>query len=382
MTFEAGANYNTLETDYENNAFPPGRRDYYDYNAGVRLNQPLYNRFVSLTYDQAKIAVQQAENQLTFASQELMTRVAEAYFKVLQARTNLDTKGAEKRAVAEQLEQAKRNFTVGTATITDSREAQARFDLVVAEEVVLQNDLEVSLRGLEQIVGRPVVEPAGLRLPVSLAPPDPADMNAWVEQAYQSSLQVAVAQQSLELFAQEVKRATAGHGPTVDAVGSLTYNYSDSSPQGIGSELQSLIVGLKLNIPIYQGGGISAKVREALANQERARQELENVRRTVALATRTAYLGVTSGLAQVKAFEQAVGSTRLQRESTKLGQEVGVRTAVDVLDADRQLAEAQRGLAEAVYKSIISQLQLKSAVGKLAEGDLAAVNRLLKEDPN
>jgi outer membrane protein len=382
VNFEAGANYNTQDAEAENNAFPPGKRDYYDYKTEVRLVQPLYNRVVGLTNDQARIAVRQAENILTIASQDLMTRVAEAYFKVLQARTNLDTVGAEKRAVAELLEQAKRNFTVGTATITDSREAQARYDLVIAQEVVAQNELEVSLRGLEQIVGMPLVEPAGLRLPVSLAPPDPADMNAWVEQAYQSNLQVAVTQQSLELFSLEVKRTSAGHGPTVDAIGSLSHNYSDSSLQGYGTDVQSLVVGVQLRIPLYQGGAINSKVREALANQERARQELENVRRSVALATRTAYLGVTSGLAQVKAFEQAVSSTRLQRESTKLGQEVGVRTAVDVLDADRQLAVAQRSLAESLYKSIVSQLQLKAAVGKLAEPDLAAVNRLLKEDPN
>jgi len=247
---------------------------------------------------------------------------------------------------------------------------------------VAENALEVSQRALEQIVGRPVGELAGLSLPIALNAPEPADMNAWVEQAYQSSLQIALFQQGLDLAAREVQRASAGHRPTLDAVGSLTQNYADSSPQGIGSDQQALVVGVQLNIPLYQGGAISSRTRQAVAEQERARQDLENARRTAALQTRQAYLGVTSGLGQVKALEQAVASTELQLESTKLGQEVGVRTAVDVLNAEQQLSIARRDLAQALYNTILSQLQLMAAVGKLGEADLADVNRLLTENQN
>jgi outer membrane protein len=380
VNFGAGTNYNDVDTEYKNNVFPSGQRDFYDYNYGLNVTQPLYRRQNSVTYEQAKIQVKQAENQLSAASQDLMTRVAKAYFDVLLARANLTTIRSQKTAVAEQLEQAKRNFIVGTATITDSREAQARYDLVVAQELGAENDLEVRVRALEQIVGKPVGELAGLSLPVTLNPPEPVDMNAWVEQAYASSLQVALAQQSLEIAAREVDKSQAGHYPTLDAVGSLTQNYASSSAQGIGSDVRALVVGVQLNIPLYQGGAISSRVREAVANQERARQDLENARHTVALQTRQAYLGVTSGLGQVKALEQAVASTQLQLESTKLGQEVGVRTAVDVLNADQQLALARRDFANAIYTTILSQLQLKAAVGKLTEADLADVNRLLREN--
>ena len=380
INFSAGTHYNDVYTDYKNNVFPSGQRDYYDYNYGINLTQPLYRRLNGAIYDQAKVQVRQAETQLSAASQDLMTRVAQGYFDVLLARANLSTIRSQKTAVAEQLEQAKRNFIVGTATITDSREAQARYDLVVAQELVGENDLEVKSRALEQIVGKPVGKLAGLSTPVTLNPPEPADMAAWVEQAYQSSLQVAFSQQSVEIAAQEIKKADAGHYPTLDAVGSLTENYANSSPQGIGSDIKALVVGVQLNVPLYQGGGISSRVREAVAGQERARQELESARRAVALQTRTAFLGVTSGLGQIKALRQAVESTRLQRESTKLGQEVGVRTAVDVLNAEQQLAAAERDLAQAVYNTIVSQLKLKAAVGKLAEADLADVNRFLKED--
>jgi outer membrane protein len=379
INFGAATHYNWTDSDYPSNIFAGGRNNYYDYNYGINVVQPLYRRQNNATYDQAKVLVKQAETQLSFSGQELMTRVAQGYFDVLQARANLMTIRSQKVAVAEQLEQAKRNFIVGTATITDSREAQARYDLVIAQELAAVNDLEVRSRALEQIVGKPVGKLAGLGTPVTLNPPEPANMDAWVEQAYQSSLQVASAQQSLEIAAQEVKKADAGHYPTLDAIGSLSDNYAKSSPAGYGSDIKALAIGVQLNIPLYQGGGISSRVREAVAGQERARQDLEAARRAVAQQTRTAYLGVTSGLGQIKAYEQAVGSTKLQLESTKLGQEVGVRTAVDVLNAEQQLAAAQRDLASAVYGTIVNQLKLKAAVGKLAEADLADVNVLLKE---
>jgi len=380
VNFGAGTHYNDVNSRYTTPTFPSGQVEFYDYNYGVNLTQPLYRRQNNATYEQAKVQTKQAETQLTAAAQDLMTRVAQGYFDVLLARANLSTILSQKTAVAEQLEQAKRNFIVGTATITDSREAQARYDLVVAQQLVAENDLEVKNRALEQIVGKPVGRLAGLTTPVTLNPPQPADMGAWVEQAYQSSLQVALAQQNVDIAVQEVKKADAGHYPTLDAVASMTETYASNSTFGFGSDVKALVVGVQLNIPIYQGGGISSKVREAVAGQERARQDLENARRAVALQTRTAYLGVTSGLGQIKALEQAVGSTKLQLESTKLGQEVGVRTAVDVLNAEQQLAAAQRDLAQAVYSTIVNQLKLKAAVGKLAEADLADVNNFLKED--
>jgi len=379
VNFGAGANYNDLDVEYKNSTFASGKRDFYDYNYGVSVTQPIYRSQNALIYEQAKIQLRQAQTQLAAAAQELMTRVAQAYFDVLLARANLSTIESQKVAVAEQLEQAKRNFVVGTATITDSREAQARYDLVVAQELGAQNELEVRHRVLEQLVGKPVGELAGLSSPVMLNAPQPTEMNAWVEQAYQSSLQIAAAQHGVELAARESERASAGHRPTLDAVGSVSQNYASSSAQGIGSEVRALVIGVQLNVPLYQGGAISSRVREALANQERARQDLENARRSAALQTRQAYLGVTSGLAQVTALRQAVASTQLQLESTKLGQEVGVRTAVDVLNAEQQLSLARRDLSQSLYSTILNQLRLKAAVGKLAETDLSDINALLKD---
>ena len=280
----------------------------------------------------------------------------------------------------EQLEQAKRNFVVGTATITDQRETQARSDLVVAQELGAENDLRVATEAVQVLTGEPLQgEVAGLKPGVSLTSPSPTDMNAWVEQSMQSSLQVLRAQQTLEIAQTEVKRQRAGHQPTLDLVGSLSRNDQESSAFGVGSDTQSGVIGLQFSLPLYQGGAISSRTREAVAAQERAAQELQQARRQVAQATREAYLGVTSGIAQVGAFEQAVASTGLQLESTKLGQQVGVRTQVDVLNAEQQIAIAQRDLAQAVYNTILSQLRLQAAVGRLAEADLQDVNRLLEQ---
>jgi outer membrane protein len=378
--FEAGYNHNRLDIEYDSAAFQSGTRSYDAYNAGVTVTQPIYRRQNSLTYELAKIQVRQAESQLNLAGQELIVRVGQAYFTVLLARSNLATVISQKTAVSEQLEQAKRNFVVGTATITDQREAQARYDLVVAQELAARNDLEVGQRALEVLVGRSVDDPlAGLTLPITLSTPQPNDMKAWVEQAYESSLEVLLARQSLEIAQQEVERQRAGHQPTLDAVGSVSYSDQGSSGFGVGSTTQSAVIGLQLNVPLYQGGAITSRTREAAAQQDRARQELENARRSVAQRTREAFLGVTSGLAQVNALEQAVASTQLQLESTKLGQEVGVRTAVDVLNAEQQLAQARSNLYQALYSTILNQLRLKAAVGRLAESDIADVNMLLKE---
>ena len=380
INFEAGYNYNDIDVEYDQPTFNSGRRDYNAYNYGINLSQPIYRRQNMIGVDQAYIQIAQAGTELDLANQDLVLRTAQAYFDILLARFNLSTVRSQKTAVREQLEQAKRNFVVGTATITDQREAQARYDLVVAQELGAENDLRVATEAVQVLTGEPLQgEVAGLKPGVSLTSPSPTDMNAWVEQSMQSSLQVLRAQQTLEIAQTEVKRQRAGHQPTLDLVGSLSRNDQESSAFGVGSDTQSGVIGLQFSLPLYQGGAISSRTREAVAAQERAAQELQQARRQVAQATREAYLGVTSGIAQVGAFEQAVASTGLQLESTKLGQQVGVRTQVDVLNAEQQIAIAQRDLAQAVYNTILSQLRLQAAVGRLAEADLRDVNRLLEQ---
>jgi len=305
-------------------------------------------------------------------------RVAQAYFDVLAARDTLGLVRAQKAATSEQLAQAKRNFEVGTATITDTHEAQARFDLIVAQEIAAQNDLENKRRALQQVTGKEYAELTPLRADVKLAPPNPAEMQAWVDLAERQSYPVLIQDAGTEIAALEAKRNRAGHYPTLDLV--ATHGQSSqtgSELSSIGSDRTTSTIGLQLALPLFQGGAISSREREAAANHEKAKQDLENARRSSVLSTRQSYLSVINGIAQVRALEQALVSSQSALDSNKLGYEVGVRINIDVLNAQQQLFQTRRDLAVARYNTITSHLRLKAAAGSLKEEDLEEVNRAL-----
>lgn len=377
-----GYNYNDTQFGSGAGEFAAGAegsRDYESWGAGVNASQPLYRPQDRVFNEQASIQVTQAESEVARAGQDLMVRVAEAYFNVLLAQYELVTVEAQKAATAEQLAQAKRNFEVGTATITDTYDAQARYDLTVALELAARNEIEVRTRSLQQLIGRMPGPLATLVGPVTLNPPQPNEMEKWVEAAYATSHQISAAKAGLDIAAREVERNRLGHYPTVDAVAGLNYNRDGASNFGesVSQSTRAATVGVQLAVPLYQGGAISSRVREAIANRTRAEQDLENTRRTVAQATRQAFLAVNTGLSEINALQQAVASNNLSVEASKLGQEVGVRTQVDVLNAQELLFQAQRNLARSYYGTILNQLRLKASVGRLTEADLENVNRLL-----
>jgi len=344
----------------------------------VSIPQPIYRQQNFAAYEQGKTQVVLADAQLASAGQDLILRVAQAYFDVLLARDSVAFAESQKTAIGQQLEQAKRNFEVGNATITDTHEAQARYDLVTAQEIAARNDLEVRNRALEQLIGRAAPGLALLGKRFTLQPPDPTSMESWVEQARSLSLQVRIALENLNFSTLDVRRNRGAHHPTLDAYATVTESSSGSGTQGgAGTETSSKVVGLQLAIPLYQGGAITSRVREAVANEDKARQDLENARRSAELAARQGYLGVTSGIAQVRALEAALVSNQSSLDSTRLGQEVGVRTQVDVLNAQQQLFSARRDLAQARYNYILSLLRLKAAAGQLSEADLERVNSWL-----
>ncbi len=379
LSANANLNYTNTDATFPGTPlFRGGQRDWGGRAYGVQLTQPLYRPQNRETYEQGKLQALISEIQLTASGQDLMVRVSQAYFDVLLAQANLDFIRAQKSAISEQLAQAKRNFVVGTATITDTNDAQARYDLATAQEVGSQNDLEVKNRALAAIIGKYPGAIAGITWPLTLTPPEPANINAWVEQAMGSSLQVEIQKTALEIASREIQKARLGHHPTLDAVAAYSDTTSNSSAQGFGSEIRQGSVGVQFSMPLYSGGIVDSRVREANANRTKAEQDLENARRQATLATQQSYLGVTSGLAQVRALEQALRSSEVSLESTKLGRDVGVRTQVDVLNAQQQVANARKDLANSLYTTIVAQLKLKQAVGRLTVEDLAAVNRLLK----
>jgi len=344
----------------------------------LSVTQPLYRPQNFAVYEQAKTQVAQADFVLAQAAQDLVLRVAQAYFDVLLAQDTVAFAQAQLTAIGRQLEQAKRNFEVGTATITDTHEAQSRYDITRSVEIAARNDLELRKRQLELLIGRPApgISPLGKRF--DMRTPEPGQVERWVTDAGENNLQVRVSRASLEFASQEVDRNRAGHRPTLDAF--ATYSDSGTGPSNpavAGTENTSRVVGVQLAIPLYQGGLTSSRVREAIANEDKARQDLEGARRNAELATRQAFLGVTSGIAQVRALEAALVSSQSSLDSTLLGQEVGVRTQIDVLNAQQQLSQTRRDLAQAKYNYILALLRLRSASGQLTEQDLAQVNAWL-----
>lgn len=355
-----------------------GSNGYYNsHSVSLSLTQPLYRKQNLEAFEQAKIQALLSEQQLKLAEQKLLLSVAEAYFSVLQAQDVLATAQAQKKAYAEQLAQARKSFEVGASTITDTHEAQARYDLTEAQEIAASNDLEVKRRSLEKIINAETPELAHLTEGVRMSLPEPNNMDAWVKQAEEGSVAVQLNQSAVELARRDVERLRGGHYPTLDLAAS--YSTSDTpSKSSVITSTRGGSIGVELGWLIYQGGAIDSRVREAVAIKEKTRFELESARRQSRLDARQGFLGVLSGDAQVKALEQALVSSEAQLKSTKLGLEVGVRTRVDVLNAQQQLFTTRRDLSAARYQTLLAGLQLKAAAGSLQEDDLKAVDALLK----
>lgn len=356
-------------------------RVYGTQSATLSASQPLYRPATLASYRQGQILAEQANIQLTQAEQDLMIRVSQAYFDVLAAQDSLALVKAQKTANAEQLAAAKRNFEVGTATITDTHEAQARFDLTLAQEIAAENDLSVKRLALSTIVGLPDASPKSLRGTASLPDPKPADMQAWVDTALEYHPSVLLSQKALDTARQEVEKAVAGHKPTLDLT--LSYgpvrNIAGSGSSNIDSQYKAGTVGLNFNLPLYAGGTTQARVRETTALEDQARTNLEAAKRSVSQLARSSYLGLMSGKSQVKALEAAEASSKSALEANQLGYQVGVRINIDVLNAQSQLFQTRRDLAKARYDLLMSNLKLKQAAGTLKPEDIDNINNLLSK---
>jgi outer membrane protein len=346
----------------------------------LTLAQPLFRLQNVYQYRQGEHQVVQAEATFAQAGQDLIIRTAQAYFDVLAAQDTLELVRAQKAATSEQLAQAKRNFEVGTATITDTHEAQARYDLINAQEIAAQNDLENKRRALQLITGKEYRDLRPLPPEVKLAPPNPNNMETWVQLAEKQSYPVQAGEAATEVAALEAKRASAAHLPTLDAVathGLTGQSASSTGTVGTGSDVTATTIGLQLAFPLFQGGALSSREREAAALSLKSKDDLENARRTSALAARQSYLAVINGITQVGALEQALVSSQSALDSNKLGYEVGVRINIDVLNAQQQLFSTRRDLLVARYNTITNYLRLKAAAGSLRDEDVEEVNRVL-----
>ena len=341
----------------------------------LQLRQPLYNRASGDVYEQSKLQVAVSEVQFDQAKSDLMIRVAQAYFDVLAAQDTIAFIQAQRVAIAEQLASAKRNFEVGTATITDTHEAQARYDLSNAQEIAATNDLEVKRNTFAQITGKLPPSLSSLKTGLKLNPPEPASMDPWVQTAESGNFSVVAQGLLAEIAKLEISRNRAGHLPTLDAVASYGSNTSFFTS---AITTTTTNIGVQLTIPIFSGYATSSKIREAVSLEDKSRADLDTARRNAAQSTRTAFFGVQSGLSQIRALEAAEVSSKSALESNRLGYEVGVRINIDVLNAQQQLYSTRRDLAKARYDTLLNGLRLKAAAGSLSEADLAQFNQLFE----
>jgi outer membrane protein len=359
----------------------------YSYGSQVvtlAATQPLYRPANAASYEQGKKQVDLAQAQLKQAEQDLIVKVSQTYFDVLASADNLAFVKSQKTAVSEQLASAKRNFEVGTSTITDSREAQARYDLVIAQELAADNDLLVKTLALNQLTGLVNAVPTPLNTPVLLNGVEPNSVELWVgnsEANHPTIHQLIVA---LDLAKLETAKAQAGHKPTLD----LTASYSNSGSQNnllattpkviYGDTMANVAaIGLSFNLPLFAGFSTQNRIKETLALEDKARTDLEATKRTVAQGTRTAFYGVQSGLGQVKALEAAEASSQSALDANKLGYQVGVRINIDVLNSQSQLFDTKAKLAKARYDVLLGGLKLRQAAGTLTADDLQPVNAQL-----
>jgi len=358
-------------------------KSYTQRDAGINVSQALYRPADRIAWDQSKRQLDVAQAQLTAAQQDLIVRLAQAYFDVLAAQDTLRYLRTLKDSVNQQLAMAQRNFQIGNANITDSREAQARLAMTVAQEIAAKNDLHVKQLALEQLVGKTGVQPRPLAEPVDLPAPDPQNANGWVTRAANAPT-VQQARLMLEVAQMEVAKAKTGNQPTLDLQVSVAREqYPNGNPMGslagTLSPYQMTLgtIGLQLTWSLYSGGAVMERERETLALQDKAQAQLNDVLRSSAQATRAAYFNLQSGLEQVKALEAAQGASQASLQANQLGYKVGARTNIDVLDAQSQLFQSQRDLARARYDALVGLLRLKQAAGTLTPGDLAPIDALL-----
>ena len=348
---------------------------------GLTLTQPLYRKPAFATYEQGKADAARAEYEFASARQDLVLRVSQTYLTALAAQDIYEFTVAEKDAIEKLLALTRRNVSVGIGTLIDVHDAEATYDLAIAQEIEAANALEVRREALRVLTGQQPGTLARVTQPLPLETPEPAQVEKWEDAARSDNPLVLAQREAVASAVQEVEKNRGAHHPTLDINASHTYSDAGGSVQGFALETRTSQIGLAFNLPLYQGGGTASRVREALARHEEASQRLEQLQRESALAARDAYAAVRAGMARVQALERALVSNRRSLESVVLGYERGVRNASDVLIAQRVLFRTRRDLAEQRYQYLQARLRLKAAVGALADDDIEQINRLLGYSP-
>ena len=382
LTVSGSKTYYDTSIEYQGTTpFVGGTRDYNTREYGANLTQPLYRKPNIALYLQSRAQAALAEIQLTAAHAELVLRVAQAYFDVLFAQDALQLAVAQKTAFQKEHDQAKGRFAAGAVAITDVHETRARLYLAFSQEIAAQNEVRIKRQGLYRITGLPPMALLPLKTALSPLQPEPNNVEYWLAKADERSPQVRAQQLTLEIAEREVEKASGAHHPTVDAVVNYTVNNSTCSVYtNVESDIKSKSAGIQVQIPLFQGGGTRSREREAVSLREKAREELTDARRLVALQTQQAFLTVSNSLSQIIAMEQAVISSESLLDATRSSVKAGLKTRTDVLNSEQQLFVAKRDLARARYSYLLGTLQLKASSGTLVDEDIAVANKLLARE--
>ncbi len=376
-SIDLSANKTANRQDIKLSTNSPGVVNFESSGYSINLVQPVFNFGIYAGLRQADARIGQADAEYASAQQDIIVRVAQRYFDVLAAQDNLEFVRSEKTSIQRQLEQSRARFEVGLIPITDINEAQARFDLTVSQEIAADNQLAASREMLREITGRFHESLASVRKQIPLPAPEPADVEQWTDTALKQNLQITAAQFAAQVAREEIGVRRAASYPTLDIVGSYSLAESGGGRFG-GSEVQGSSIGLQLNAPLFRGGLNGSRTREAEFLHNQASEVLEQQQRTVSRQTRVSYLTVLAHISRVKALEQAVVSNQAALEASQAGLEVGTRTPVDVLDAQRALFSAKSDYARARYDYIVESLRLKQAAGTLSPADLQQINTWLE----
>lgn len=346
----------------------------------VTLNQVIFNKAFWDAMEQSEALVAQAAASYEAAKQDLIIRTATAYFNVLGAQDNVAFTRAEKEAIGRQLEQSRERFNVGLIAITDVRESQASYDNAVANEIVAENTLRNNIEALRVIIGDPVDDLAPLAETFPLLLPEPADIDQWQSMALDNNLSLKAARFGLTAARENYEASRAGHYPILNLRAAHTFDSADGSALGPafgGSDNTANSVAAQLNVPIYQGGGTSSRVRQANAEVWSAQAGVDQAIRITVQQVRDAYLGVEASVSSVQAFYQALVSAKTSVEATEAGFEAGTRTSVDVLLVQGRQFEAERNYARSRYDYLLVLLELQRAAGSLTREDVWRINQWL-----
>lgn len=351
-----------------------GTQNYWNHSFTINFKQPVFNwgHWVQLHQSDNQIAQSEAQYQATY--QELIVKTSEAYFNVLAAHDNLGFTISEKKAIEQQLEQATQRFKVGLIAITDVHEAQAGYDQSIANEIEAVNLLDKSKEDLREIIGENEAKLNSLQESIPLNFPEPADITSWSKAAENNNFNIIAQLNQTEVVRKEINLQKSGHLPTIDIV--ANYGVQDNTSSfGLRGDTQS--VGLQLNLPLFEGGAVHSRSKQAQFNYQREKENLTKVKRTVTRQVRNAYRDVVSSLSRVKALQAAVKSSESALEATEAGFQVGTRTMVDILAEQRNLYRSMRDYSRSRYDYLINGIKLKEAAGSLSEADLQEINKYL-----